>query len=515
MLGLNLTLPRANSGLFPVGSRRVATPGVTPDEGDYVGRLRTLFPAYTFAEFAPRHHALWRWGWSIVSGERPRPFVAIWPRGGAKSTTAEMLAVILGGRQARRYCWYISATQDQADKHVQAIADMLESDTVEYMFPGLGRRRVGKYGNSQGWRRERLSTACGFTVDALGLDTRLRGGRDRAQRPDLMILDDIDDKLDTPATTKKKIAKLTTNVLPAGSHDLAVLAIQNLVISNGVFARLAKPASENDAADFLLDRIVSGPYPAIEGLTYATKPEGGYRITDGAPTWAGQDLEVCQSFIDTWGLTAFLEESQHEVDTPDGGMFSHLIYRYCAWSDLPDLTDIQVWVDPAVTSTDQSDSMGIQADGIAADGPKTIYRLFSWEAVTTPEDALRRAILKAVELRASVVGVETDQGGDTWQSVFARAWRTLGEEGELAKGARQPTFRQAKAGQGHGPKAHRAAQMLAKYEQGRFVHVIGTHVTLEKALRRFPVAKPFDLVDAAFWASYHIDQRGWARGAAN
>ena len=75
-------------------------------------------------------------------------------------------------------------------------------------------------------------------------------------------------------------------------------------------------------------------------------------------------------------------------------MYDHIEFTHCKWDEVPDLVRIAVWVDPAVTSTDQSDSMGIQADGIDEDG--TIYRLFSWEAVTSPEDALNRAIRKAL-----------------------------------------------------------------------------------------------------------------------
>jgi phage terminase large subunit-like protein len=63
-----------------------------------------------------------------------------------------------------------------------------------------------------------------------------------------------------------------------------------------------------------------------------------------------------------------------------------------------------------------------------------------------------------------------------------------------------PRFKSAKAGAGHGSKTHRASQMLADYERGRIVHVTGTHRTLERALKRFPVKKPYDLVDASYWA---------------
>jgi phage terminase large subunit-like protein len=165
------------------------------------------------------------------------------------------------------------------------------------------------------------------------------------------------------------------------------------------------------------------------------------------------------------------------------------------------LERVVVWVDPAVTSTDQSDAHGIQADGIADD---IIYRLYSWEGRTSPDDVIRRAILKAVELGAECVGVETDQGGDTWQSVYDRVWDALVTAGAIPDGAPKPLFRQEKAGAGHGPKAHRASQMLAAYERGEIVHVVGTHGPLEAGLRRFPLTKPFDLADAAYWAWHDL-----------
>lgn len=256
----------------------------------------------------------------------------------------------------------------------------------------------------------------------------------------------------------------------------------------------------------MTDRIVSGPHPAIEGMAYEQQ-EGRYVITGGKATWEGQSLERCQEMMDDMGLTAFLSECQHDVEAPPGGIFSHLTYQHCAWDEVPwgDIINTTVWVDPAVTDTDRSDSMGIQADGIATDGK--IYRLWSWEQVTNPEDALRRAILKAFELGADTVGVETDQGGDTWKSVYRAACQMLissSDYPDITVDTPLPRFKSARAGAGHGPKAHRASQMLVDYEHGKFVHVLGTHTMLEKALYRFPLTKPLDLTDACYWAWYEL-----------
>jgi hypothetical protein len=276
-------------------------------------RIPLVYSRYASAPFAKRHEEFWDWENAIELESAPDPFVAIWARGGAKSTSAEMLTADLGCRNRRRYCLYVRMTQDKADASVENVAALLESDEVARHFPEHAKRKVGKFGNAKGWRRNRVWTAAGFAVDALGLDTASRGVKLEDQRPDLIIFDDIDDLQDGPAATKKKIDTITKSILPAGSNNVAVLFIQNLIIRDGVASQLA-----DGRADFLSKRIVSGPFPAVEGFKYEWRVDAatGMRravIIAGHATWEGQPLEACQRFIDTWGLSAFVKEAQHKV----------------------------------------------------------------------------------------------------------------------------------------------------------------------------------------------------------
>lgn len=454
-----------------------------------------MFPRYFSAPFAPRHAELWQWVESIKPKVRPRPFTGFWARGGAKSTNAEAAVIDLGARKIRRYCWYISGTQDKADAHVANIAAMLEATNVGRYYPEMSERALNKYGSSKGWRRERLRTKAGFTVDSLGLDTGARGVKIEDARPDLIILDDVDELHDTIVTTNKKIATITQSILPSGSIDAAVLFIQNLIHPNSVASQLA-----DGRADWLIDRIVSGPYPAVDDLVYEQQ-NGRYVITGGTATWEGQNLATCQHQIDTWGLSAFLQESQHDVDRA-GGIWNHIEFQHIGLEEAPEFIKTAVWVDPAVTSTDDSDSMGISAGGLGVD--EKVYGLYWWEGITTPEDAISRAIKKAIEVKSLTVGVETDQGGDTWQSVYARSLAAVKEDFKKKMKPEEyakvifPTFIQDKAGAGYGSKAERNFQMLTDYERGKVVHVTGTHTVVEKSLKRFP-NKPLDLADSWFW----------------
>lgn len=299
--------------------------------------LKSKFSAYVPFSFAAHHIEFWDWLDAIEKGERPRPFVAPWGRGGAKSTSAELGVVRLWEKQTRKYIWYVSSTQDKADKHVESIASLLE-------YAGA-KRAIGKYGASRGWRRERLRTSTGLTVDALGLDTGMRGAKVDDQRPDMIILDDVDENEDSKHVTLKKLGLIKKTILPAGSNDVAVLFIQNLISPNSIMSRLV-----DGRADFIADKIVSGPHPAIKNFEYEKvkdldelKPHpelreyvaehgenltGRYVITGGEATWEGQSIPICQNQIVTWGLSAFLEEAQHDVAIGnDGKIFRNVELR--------------------------------------------------------------------------------------------------------------------------------------------------------------------------------------------
>lgn len=483
--------PLADSG------RDAARAGI---ESGYARWARALFPFQTRHAYAERHHELWAWLWAIRPGLRPPPFVGIWPRGGGKSATAEVGSAALGGRGTRRYILYVSATQPQADKHVQAIGTLLESPAIERYYPEIANPAVNKFGSSKGWRRDQLRTRAGFSVEGVGLDVASRGFKIDDARPDMIILDDIDALHDSAAAVRKKVETITESILPTGSTDCAILFVQNRVHDGSIAAQFIDGNNS-----FLMDHILSGPFPAVDGLVLEPREiEGGngrrrYHIVGGTATWEGQPLEVCEAQANDWGPDAFKAEAQHERRERPGGLFSHLEYIRIARAQLPDLVRSVVWCDPAVSNTDDSDCYAVSGAGIDGDG--LIYRLHNWEGKTSPEDCLRRALLVAIAIGALHVGVETDQGGDAWESVYWRAAEAITREFALAGTPLpyMPRFRAAKAGS-YGSKVQRASQMLLDYERGEIRHVLGTHEAVEAALFRFPKVKPFDLTDASFWS---------------
>jgi len=301
--------------LTEIGLRSLAEQGEMPDWKSW---LLHMFPGYfmsrggSFIPFAGFHNEFWEWVDGMTVAERPEALIAIWSRDTGKSTNAELAAIRIGALGKRRYALYICGTQAQADDHVSNIASMLESPQLAAAHPAMSDRLLSKYGYSRGWTAARLRTASGYTIDALGLDSRVRGARLEEFRPDLIILDDVDDKKDSVKAVEKKIATVTRDILPAGASNLATVFCQNLIHAGSIAAKLS-----DGSADFLARRRISGPHPAVEGLTFKTE---GTRtvVTGGRPTWAGLDLDRCQELIDDIGLTAFLVEHQHEKHLAQG-----------------------------------------------------------------------------------------------------------------------------------------------------------------------------------------------------
>lgn len=299
-----IDLPRIDTGAFFGGSSAGSA------NGDWRTWLSALFPRHVNRGFAQHHREYWEWLWQIEPDSDAAPFIGIWPRGGGKSSSVELGCAALGLRGKRRYILYVRDTQDRADDSLQNITSLLEEAGAE--------RHVNKYGQSRGWRRNRIRTSGGLTVDALGLDVAGRGVKLENLRPDVIVFDDIDSRHDSERTTEKKLATITESLLPAGTDNVAVVMIQNLIIPDGVFAQLA-----DGRADFLSGRIVSGPHPAVieAEITEGEWPDGRLRhFIRGTPSWAGQDLAACQRLLDRIGLSSFLRECQHEVSAEPGSL---------------------------------------------------------------------------------------------------------------------------------------------------------------------------------------------------
>jgi hypothetical protein len=285
--------------------------------------FRKMWPTHFAIEPSDYHREFADSAFAVKLEDAPDPEAKVWPRGAGKTTWCEAVTAMVGARGTRKYVLYVRRTQSRADDAVTNVAALLEASTIERYYPQHARRYINKFGKPGAWRRNRLRTHGGFTVDAIGLDTAARGVKIEDQRPDLIIFDDFDEKLDGQHITAKLLDIIKYSIIPAGAPNAWIVLVQNLITKHGVMAQLVEREG-----DFLHDRKLSGPIPAIRGLKWQWQPDPktGIRravITAGEATWSGQSIEKCQKLIDKIGIAAFLKECQHAVKTRVEGVALH------------------------------------------------------------------------------------------------------------------------------------------------------------------------------------------------
>jgi hypothetical protein len=459
------------------------------------------------------HVDLFEWAEQIDIDTTPRPFVAIWPRGRGKSTVVEIIASDLGAREKRSYCLYVCETQEQADKHVSTIKNMLESEHMAKHFPDIGNPQIGKHG-SQNWRRSLMTTATGYSVEAIGLNKAIRGQKIDWARPDLIIFDDIDGKHDTEDAIKKKQNTITTSVLPSGARNCAVLFVQNLIHDDSIAHRLSKKPLESGAADYLANRIISGPFKAVDGLEYELRTDEGhfhYHITAGVSLWDGFGLDVCEAEMNLEGPIAFELESQHEIDTDNPlALLSSEIFALTRVSEHPDLAYVGVGVDPMG---------GAGQCGIVAAGKAKVndeWHGFTLEDATTKlgtgaADWGLDTLKVYVRNRADMIYVEDNFGGDMVENNIRQSKWKDSDGNVIIDGANVPIMR-VHASRG---KEVRAQPVATVFQLGRGHHV-GHFPELEKQWTRWtPGTKPSpDRLDAETWVytGLGLAGDGWGFG---
>ena len=118
--------------------------------------------------------------------ERGARLNIVGPRGGAKSTVgtlAWVLRCLIEGSEP--YVWIVGDTRLQAQMHLENLKRELEDNAaLAGDYPqACGRGRV--------WRAGRIELPSGVVCEAAGTGVRLRGRRRRAERPTLIVCDDL------------------------------------------------------------------------------------------------------------------------------------------------------------------------------------------------------------------------------------------------------------------------------------------------------------------------------------
>lgn len=419
--------------------------------------LPAVMPATFDTPMSWYHRAFWSHVWECRSSSTPDPVLFALYRDGGKSTSAEAAALTLGLTRRRRYALYVSATQALADDHVGSIEQMWRGNQFARLWypeadPSLTREGAG--GRRATWRRNRLTFGTGFTVDAVGLDTALRGLKLGTDRPDLIILDEFDDLADSKGTTAKKVDTLTRSVLPTeGAGGAFVIVVQNLIFRGSVMDQLM-----SDDPPALQSGYMIGPIPIVDRPQWGRDADGRRQIIAGEPTWPAKfPIEAIRRKVLAVGEAAFRSEYQHELTAERSGALwrrRDITVAPLGWT----LATVVVAVDPAAKGKKGSDETGIIAIGRATDGRLVVLEDESgvYQSASWPEKAVALAIRRG----AREIAYEDNGLGDAGTRLLRTAADNAGWSGRIVP-------RSASKGQ---PKDVRAEPLAAAYQRDLVVH---------------------------------------------
>ena len=160
---------------------------------------------------------------TMVNSPGPRYEVMAVFRGAGKSTIDTLaLPIWCVAYGLRHYIPIISDSNDQAKQHLSSIKS--EFDTNQRILEDFGALRGVR------WQEEDIETANFCKVQALGQGMKFLGRKYHQWRPDLIVLDDIENPEDILSETQRRGLEswFKTTVMRAGATDVKILMVGTL-----------------------------------------------------------------------------------------------------------------------------------------------------------------------------------------------------------------------------------------------------------------------------------------------
>ena len=292
---------------------------------------------YVKYPIAPFHEEIF----SILDDEKIKLAVVVAFRGSAKSTlitTSYVLWSILGVQQ-KKFIVICGQTDHKARQYLMNIKNELLNNELLKKDLGPFEEEKNSLGNATALIIKKLNVK----IMISSVEQSIRGMRHGEHRPDLIILDDVEDinSVKTREGRNKTFNWLTGEVIPAGSENTRLIAVGNLLHEDSLLKRLQK-------------KIESGEMKRLNGIYRE------YPIIDdqGNPLWLGKyptqehiDVEKEKTLTDiAWSREYLLKiiSTDEQVVQPEWIQF---------YKELPygGLRNISIGIDLAVSEKETAD----------------------------------------------------------------------------------------------------------------------------------------------------------------
>lgn len=283
----------------------------------------TIFGEEFASNLAPHHAEALEWHWNTVVLKRagitpsPNAYFAVWPRGHRKSDHIRHIAVADACLLRRGYCLYVSSSRGKVHEHALSIERLIHCDGVRDYYPDLSKVDKTLTGTQRSWTSDRMISEIGYTFHFVGLKEGVAGANVDNVRPSLVVLDDVDEREDSPLISEQRLKVLTRSVLPTRQRNTVFFSAQNYISRHGIIHQI-----HTGKVPALSNRVITKPIPAFYDLVTEHRTVDGLPrdiIVSGTPSWPHYTLQAGQAEIDDIGLAAFKVEMQHEVDEDKSG----------------------------------------------------------------------------------------------------------------------------------------------------------------------------------------------------
>lgn len=366
-----------------------------------------------------------------------RSYIA--PRDGAKSTWVTLGYPLRAALEKwEPYTLILSDSSDQADKLLSHVRDELEgNELLRTVYPDAA-------GPGPEWKESRLRLNNGMMIEALGTGKKVRGRRNRSERPTLVIFDDIQSNDDVMSERKRERAWewVTREVIPAGDPVTNFLAVGSAIHREAVSIQLGKLAGWTGRTFKAVHAWPERMDLWEEFSRLATNLADDNRLETAMAFHLARVGEMEKGAKVFWparfplmrmmlrraeiGPAAFESEYQGVPGVFSGTAFpAEYFDRAGFWFDKwPDnLVLIVAAIDPSKGATDKSDLQAHVAAGLAADG--TIFADCELQREPVPQ-MVARSLDLCERHRPECLAIETNQGLDLLLPEYARQAATRG-----------------------------------------------------------------------------------------
>jgi len=295
------------------------------------------FHQYMEYETAPFHKEIFE----ILEDESIKLATFCAFRGSAKSTiitTAFVLWSILGGQQ-RKFIVICGQTEQKSRQYLMNIKEQLLHNELLKKDLGPFTEEKNNLGNATALIIKKLNVK----IMISSVEQSVRGMRHNEHRPDLIIIDDIEDinSVKTRDGRNKAFSWLTGELIPAGSKKTRTIVVGNLLHEDSVLKRLQRKIENKEMSTM---NAVYREYPIIDEAGNALWP-GKY------PTQESIDAEREK----TMSEVSWFREYMLQIISTDEQVIQPEWINYYVHPPKTGLRRISIGIDLAISEKETAD----------------------------------------------------------------------------------------------------------------------------------------------------------------